>query len=131
MGKVHAGAVLFTTRMDLLADFYQHVLELSVRKRTQEYVVLESRTFSLTLHLIPEQHAKHIRLESPPRIRQVSAIKLSLPVASIARSREQASHFSGCVYQPDQEWTYEGTRVCDGWDPDGNVFQIFETAHRQ
>jgi len=126
MRKSHAGAVLFTTRLDLLADFYQHVLELSVRKRASDHILLESRIFSLTLHAVPQQFAKSIRVESPPRVREVTAIKLSLPVTSIARAREEAAHFSGCVYPVAREWTFEGMRLCDGWDPDGNVFQVFE-----
>jgi hypothetical protein len=25
---------------------------------------------------------------------------------------------------PDAEWLFEGSRVCDGHDPEGNVFQL-------
>jgi len=28
----------------------------------------------------------------------------------------------------EREWTYRGRRVCDGHDPEGNVFQAAEPA---
>jgi predicted enzyme related to lactoylglutathione lyase len=55
-------------------------------------------------------------------------VKLSFRVDSIARAREAAAGLGGAVYGPDREWVDEAATVCDGYDPDGNVFQLFQPA---
>src|SRR5262249_45465517 len=91
-----------------------------------DHIRLEVGSFRLTVHQIPERYAKNIVIKVPPVVREVSAIKLAFQVESIAHCRELAAKLGGCVYDPDREWTYESMTVCDGWDPDGNVFQLFQ-----
>ena len=59
-----------------------------------------------------------------------SALKLSFHVTSIERARQMAAEHGGCVYSAGREWNDGSRTVCDGWDPDGNVLQIF-TARRR
>jgi predicted enzyme related to lactoylglutathione lyase len=53
-------------------------------------------------------------------------IKLVIDVASLATTRELAPQFGGALNAAQREWTYRGARVCDGQDPEGNVFQCRE-----
>jgi predicted enzyme related to lactoylglutathione lyase len=78
------------------------------------------------VHQIPEQYAKNIVINVPPVVRETGAIKLTFRVDSISRSRQTAAELGGLVYGPDREWINDGTRTCDGYDPDGNVFQLFQ-----
>ena len=125
------GAVLFTVRLSHLADFYEQVAGMHVGKTAPDHVVLEISTFRLTVHQIPEQYTKNIVIASPPVVRESGATKLSFRVDSISRSRQTAAELGGLVYGPDREWTTDGTTICDGYDPDGNVFQLFQVTWKQ
>jgi len=92
---------------------------------------IEIGTFRLTVHQIPEQYTKNIVIASPPVVRESGATKLSFRVDSISRSRQTAAELGGLVYGPDREWSNDGTTICDGYDPDGNVFQLFQATWKK
>jgi predicted enzyme related to lactoylglutathione lyase len=118
-------AVLFTINVARLATFYEHVIGMERRAAHDDHVVLEQGVFRLTVHGIPAQYAKGITIATPPAVRESSALKLSFRVTSIVDARETAARFGGCIYEPDREWRDHAKTLCDGWDPDGNVFQVF------
>ena len=60
--------------------------------------------------------------------REETPIKLMLPVASMAEARQAAVLQGGQVKPPDAQWTDQGCVVCDGHDPEGNVFQLRQAA---
>jgi predicted enzyme related to lactoylglutathione lyase len=124
----HSAAVLFTVNLRPIARFYEQIVGMRIHRTEHDHIVLEKKGFRLTVHQIPEEYAANIHIAVPPKIREISAIKLSFPVASISRARHIAAQLGGCVYDADREWEYEKTIVCDGWDPDGNVFQLFQPA---
>ena len=125
MTSYDAAAVLFTVNMRLLATFYERVAQMNVLRTEDDHIGLETGSFRLTIHQIPERYAKGITITTPPAVRESSALKLALPIDDIAKAREAAAQLGGMVYAQDREWTYEGSTVCDGYDPDGNVFQLF------
>ena len=124
--KQDAGAVLFTINLKSLAAFYERVVGMKVLMTAEDHIRLEAGSFRLTVHAIPERYAKNITITTPPQIRESSAVKLAFRVEDIARAREIAAQFGGAVYATDREWQYEGSMVCDGYDPDGNVFQLWQ-----
>ena len=124
MSHQQTGAVLFTINLRRLAEFYEQVAGLRVRRAEDDHIVLENESFRLIVHQIPERYAKNIVITVPPQVREISSIKLSFPVDSISTAREVAARLGGCVYGSEREWTYESATVCDGWDSDGNVFQL-------
>ena len=123
-----AGAVLFTVRLDPVAHFYEQVVGMRIVKTASDHIVLETGMFRLTVHQIPEQYAKNIMIASPPAIRDSGATKLSFRVDSIPQSRRTAAELGGLVYGPEREWIDGETTTCDGYDSDGNVFQVFEVG---
>jgi predicted enzyme related to lactoylglutathione lyase len=125
MSHCDAAAVLFTISLRSLAHFYERVAGMRVFRTEDDHVGLETGSFRLTIHQIPERHAKGIAIATPPVVRESSALKLALPVKDIAQARETAAQLGGTVYSPDKEWSYDGSIICDGYDPDGNVFQLF------
>ncbi len=60
--------------------------------------------------------------------REDTPLKLCLPVPSIAPGRALASSLGGQLNPPAKEWAARGFRACDGTDPEGNVFQLRESA---
>ena len=69
-----------------------------------------------------------MNLTQPPALREDSCIKLCLPVDSIAAARTQAAQLGGQIGPTAKEWEARGFRACDGYDPEGNVFQVRESA---
>jgi len=126
MTQIHASAVLFTNDKESLARFYERVAALRQSRADDDHIALVNDGFRLIVHRIPEPHPGSTTTSKPPQVRVGGAIKLSLPVESIAASRQTAAQLGGGVEAPDREWLYESTTVCDGWDPDGNVFQLFQ-----
>jgi predicted enzyme related to lactoylglutathione lyase len=119
-------AVVFATEHMALADFYREVVGMRELRRDADHVSLESGGFQLVLHRIPEQHGKGIVISVPPVVRERQSIKLCFPVSDLAKCREIASRAGGFVYETTREWRDERSRICDGYDPEGNVFQIYQ-----
>jgi predicted enzyme related to lactoylglutathione lyase len=122
--KFHAGAVLYAKNLALVQAFYQFVIGLDVEHAEKDYVVLASPTFQLVVLTIPEHIASSIEVESPPRRRTETPIKLVFEVASISTARAVARLHGGELFPPEREWNFHGYRVCDGQDPEGNVVQF-------
>ena len=128
MADRHAGAILFSTRMDRLAAFYEAVTGLERTGGADDHHVLESPGFTLVIHGIPEAIAASISVSNPPAVRIQSPTKLCLPVSDLGAARDRAGPLGGQVYGAERTWTWGDVLVCDGHDPDGNVFQLWQTV---
>ena len=124
MNTYNAGAVIYAKDPKRVAAFYEHVANMRVCHTDNEHVELQSGSFQLVVLQIPERIAKTIQIASPPERREDTAIKLVLFVQSIAQGRAAAVQFGGILNSPEREWRYQGATVCDGHDPEGNVFQL-------
>ncbi len=120
------GAVLFATNLSRLARFYEGVAGLSVVHADVDIIVLDSAHQQLVLHGIPPHIAETIVIDSPPRLRTDTAVKLIFAVASIAEARAAAAVLGGGVNARKTEFEARGFRACDGHDPEGNVIQFRE-----
>jgi catechol 2,3-dioxygenase-like lactoylglutathione lyase family enzyme len=119
-----AMAVLYAKNLATVQAFYQGVLTLEVEHTQRDHVILASRALQLVIFKVPEPIASTIEIADPPRRRSETPIKLVFEVANIAASRESARSLGGELYPAEREWTYQGYRVCDGQDPEGNVVQF-------
>ena len=63
--KHETGAVLFTTNMQSLSDFYERVAEMTLLLTAEDHIRLEKGLFRLTVHQIPEPYAKNITITTP------------------------------------------------------------------
>jgi catechol 2,3-dioxygenase-like lactoylglutathione lyase family enzyme len=124
------GAVVFAKDLQHMARFYEVVAGLTVVYRASDHVVLACDGLDLIVHAIPEAVASAIDVTVPPESRDEAAIKLSLPVASLAAARSKAARLGGAVGPLDREWDGAGYRACDGYDPEGNVVQFREPRLR-
>lgn len=121
-----SGAVVYAKNVAALQAFYQHVTGLELTHTERDHVVLESAGFQLVVLQIPEALASTIEIAAPPKRRTETPIKLVFPVESIARARAVAAAHGGELNPPEREWEFQGCRVCDGQDPEGNVVQLRE-----
>jgi predicted enzyme related to lactoylglutathione lyase len=119
-----AGAVLYAKDFRRLAEFYRRVAGLQEREAADDFICLESNAFQLVVLQIPAHIAETITIETPPRRRESTPIKLVLFVASVEAGRSAARENGGELNPPEREWSFQGHKVCDGVDPEGNVFQL-------
>lgn len=119
-----AAAVVYAKNLKRIAEFYERVAHLSLKRTAEDHMVLVSEWFQLVVVQIPKHLAESIEIEEPPVRRTRNPIKLVFFVEDIAAAREVVHAESGALNAPDDEWIFEGNRVCDGHDPEGNVFQL-------
>jgi catechol 2,3-dioxygenase-like lactoylglutathione lyase family enzyme len=122
------GAVLFATNVDRVATFYSAVLGLAEAGRADDHILLESPGFQLVVHRIPGSRPTPGDRSAPPARRATAPFKPVFFVPSISRLREIAATHGGALETADREWLFEGGKVCDGIDPEGNVIQFREHA---
>jgi len=122
--KLKPSIVIFAQNLARVATFYEQVAAMSEVHSAGGHVVLESDHLQLVIHTISHS----VEVSDPPKIRENAAMKLCLPVASIANAREAARKLGGMVGPEADEWEALGFRACDGYDPEGNVIQVREPA---
>jgi hypothetical protein len=123
-----ASVVIFAKSVPNLASFYQAVADMVVDHAEKDYVVLELAELQVVIHSIPKAISDQIDLTVPPKLRDETPIKICLPVSSIEQARTRTSALGGGVEPRDKEWEARGFRACDAFDPEGNVFQVRESA---
>jgi predicted enzyme related to lactoylglutathione lyase len=123
----NAGAVLYAKDMRRLAGFYSVVAGLTeVLRDRDEFVVLQGRGIELVVVAVPERIASTLAITDPPRRREATPIKLFFEVPGIDVLRPVIAEHGGALDPRGREWQFRDWRVCDGHDPEGNVFQVRE-----
>ncbi len=125
-GPARAGALIFAKDVARLADFYRQVLQMERLHAKPELLVLQSPDMQLVIHSIPAHIAQSFEITSPPQPRDETAIKLFFTVPSIEWARGVVAGLGGAVH--DQAWQGKGFAACNAIDPEGNIFQIRESA---
>ena len=120
----NAGAIVYAKDIHALARFYAAVADLEVMHEVDDHIVLESETVELVIVAIPAATAARIVIASPPVRRENTAFKLAFAVDDLAAARAAAQANGGELNPPEKEWDFQGLRVCDGCDPEGNVIQL-------
>ncbi|MBI5279561.1 MAG: glyoxalase/bleomycin resistance/dioxygenase family protein [Burkholderiales bacterium] len=109
---------------EAMGRFYSQVCGLEATTRDRGFIVLERGALQLVIVAIPPHIAATIQVASPPVRQEDSAHKLMFVVPSIAAARALAPSLGGVVDPEEREWEFQGMRVCDGHDPEGNVVQL-------
>ena len=128
MDESRSGAVFYAKDVHRVAEFYSAVLGLKEEARDKDHVVLESPAFQLVVLQIPSDIASTIEITVPPKRRAMAAVKPVFFVPSMADIRASVETFGGVMNSSDKEWSFQGFKVCDGLDPEGNVIQFREHA---
>ncbi len=125
-----AGFVLYSLDPHTLARFYAQVLGWPISEQQPDYLQLEHQGMELTLIQVPAAIAARIVLQDPPLPRSDSACKPVFWTVDLDLAREHAAQAGGRLHEAEREWLFKGARVCDGIDPEGNVFQLRQTLPR-
>jgi len=122
------GAVLYAKDMARLAGFYAGVAGLPVTETTADLTRLGHGPGALLIHRIPAHIAATFEIASPPERREDAAIKLSFRVADLAAARAEAARCGGGLDDATHEWEWAGDRICNAYDPEGNVLALHAPA---
>lgn len=125
------GVAIYGKDIFRLSAFYTGVLGLQVRESEPGFIVLEADTVELILVALPQELAETITITVPPEVREDTPLKPLFPVKSIEAARAQAEALGGGLKSRENEWRFHNLRVCDGYDPEGNVFQVRELAQAE
>ena len=119
-------AVLFAQDLARMLDFYVAVLGQPCVYRDPYHAVLRCGAFALDIHQVPSHEMSGKPSEGAVPRRERAAVKLSFPVDSIERARRVAAELGGMLDPGPPRWVVEQQKICDGHDPEGNVFQLRE-----
>jgi len=121
-----AGIFIYAKDLDRLSGFYQSVLGMTAAHRTDQMIVLRSPDFQLIVHAMPPHLASQVAIATPPQLRDTAAIKFFCTVPSLAVAAESAHALGGQVLP--EQWQGPGFVVRNACDPEGNIFQVRESA---
>jgi predicted enzyme related to lactoylglutathione lyase len=121
-----AGIFIYAKTPDRLAAFYQSVLGMTVAHRTDQMIVLRSPDLQLIVHSIPPHVAAQVSISNPPQLRDTAAIKFFSTVESLASAQDSAHGLGGQVFP--EQWQGPGFVVRNASDPEGNIFQLRQSA---
>jgi predicted enzyme related to lactoylglutathione lyase len=123
-------AVVYAKDRERLSDFYVRALGFTTVGDVDTATMLESALMSLTIVQIPPMYADDIVITVPPTRREETPIKLVFEVTSIADARRDLPAHGGEVDPLSGEWDNpDGSRVCNGIDPEGNVILLRSWPH--
>lgn len=125
-GPARAGLFIYAKDLERLAAFYEAIAGMARLHQSEELAVLESPDIQLLIHRIPPAIAAGITIQSPPVRREESALKFFFAVPSLAEAGRVAAGLGGEVF--DERWQGPGFVVCNGCDPEGNIFQLRENS---
>ena len=113
------GAMLFVKNLDRMTAFYHDVLELQPveETRVEDWVEFRGDGVRFSLHAIPSAIAAEIRIDSPPRPREQSGVKLTFAVENVDATLKRIEQMG----LPLLRRPWGGT---DAVDPEGNVFAL-------
>ncbi|WP_215219755.1 VOC family protein [Novilysobacter luteus] len=121
-----AGIFIYAKDPDRLSGFYQSVLGMVAAHRTDQMIVLRSPDLQLIVHAMPPQVASQVVIASPPQLRDSAAIKFFCTIPSLSGAQESAQALGGQVLP--EQWQGPGFVVRNACDPEGNIFQVRESA---
>ena len=124
MTPLPLNAALYAKSAQALAGFYAQVLALPRVDEGDSFVLLASGELELAVVQAPAVLADAIVITQPPQVREETPIKLSFLVPDIEALRPVIQRLGGGLKSAEAAWSWRGARQLDGWDPEGNVFQL-------
>jgi len=119
-----AGSVLYAKDYLKLSQFYQIALGMKLMEQDNEYVRLELPASELVILQTPKHIADEITIAEPPIPRVNNPAKTVYYISEIAKVRQLAKDLNGQINASETEWVFREATVCDGYDCEGNIFQL-------
>ncbi len=119
------GLVLYVNDLTTMKDFYMKSFNFQIREFDNKYVVLENKQIELVLLKTAISSKIESNNKSDFEIRESTPLKpvfiINEPIEKI---RTKVKSSGGGFKGSETEWEFNGYVVCDGWDVEGNIFQV-------
>jgi len=115
------GLVIYAGDLNRLLRFYQTVFDFTVVEKETSFAQLNSGEFELVL--LETESSKAIQ-ESQVIPRESSALKPTFFIEEQLQSISEKIIAKGGQIKTPKDWKFNGRLVCDGWDCEGNIFQL-------
>lgn len=120
---MQTGLAIYANQLERLLEFYQTVVPFELMERDADYALLKHGDFELVLlETEVSKDFKSVEPSSSPR--EQVALKPTFFVDSDLESLAKKIHALGGGLREPKDWTFGGRQVCDGWDSEGNIFQL-------
>jgi predicted enzyme related to lactoylglutathione lyase len=119
-----ARVILFAKDAAALARFYADVVGLERGASPEDdadFITLAGGGAQLCIHAIPARIAKTIVIEDPPKAREQTALKIAFFAEDVERARGEVVARGARMGKVTR---FGSLALCDGVDPEGNVFQL-------
>lgn len=120
--------VVYAKEAEVVARFYEQVLDLSRLEIGSNFVLLAGIGYELSVVAMPEHLALQVAPQSPPVPREETPVKISFLIPDIEARRQTVISAGGSLKPPEATWSWRGQLHLDGIDPEGNVFQLRQSA---
>ena len=108
-----------------MSNFYINVFGLKRREPGKDFIALENELFELVLLKTAITEALNTEKNEISKIRKATPIKPVFIIdKAIEKVRASVKSLGGGFKASETEWKFNGYIVCDGWDPEGNIFQV-------
>lgn len=112
--------ILFVADQAKMTGFYRDVIGLPVIEgEGSGFVILDAGGCQLCLHQIPPQYIGDAQADAGPR--EDSYVKFVFPAVDIEAERDTLARNGARMKEIVR---FDGMAICDGSDPEGNIFQI-------
>ncbi len=119
------GLVIYVNNLKVMSDFYEKLFNLRIRETNENYVALENEQIELVLLKTETSSRVGSSNQSGFKIRESTPIKPVFIVDEpIEKIRATVKSLGSGFNSSETEWKFNGYNVCDGWDPEGNIFQV-------
>lgn len=105
-----AAAVLYVRHLDPMSSFYRECFGLEIAGTAEDYCVLESDAWSLSLVTVPDAMAAILQDPVTPPRRDGTPVKLAFHLPSIEDLRAVMSRLGGQVDPGETQWEFRGLR---------------------
>jgi catechol 2,3-dioxygenase-like lactoylglutathione lyase family enzyme len=119
-----ARVIIFAKDMKRMTRFYESVAglpRLATSDDSDEFVTFDAGGCQLCLHVIPPPWGDSVEISEPPQRRWGGAIKIAFHASDVGAMRAELVGRGAAM---DEVERFDGLQLCDGVDPEGNVFQI-------
>jgi lactoylglutathione lyase len=115
-----ATVLIFAKDMQRMTDFYHEALGLPVvaAPMAPGWIEFDAGSVRLALHALSPRVGRQIEITSPPRAREETPLKLLFEVDDLNEARRRLVQHGATMFEP------KTSGVCDGLDPEGNVFSL-------
>ncbi len=124
MTIIQSGLVIYAKDHRKVATFYETILGLTQRHCDDEYVKLEASGLQIVVLKLPVAQRDKVELKTPLERRSNTAMKPVFFVKDIETHRDKVIAKGGGLNPADRIWQFDQMNVCDGFDCEGNVFQL-------